>query len=539
MIQVFVHNKVRMLKNDDPLEPIYRESCKSIEAAEKFIRTYPNERDLCAGVLLKVAYLCDRNNEKYKAIEIYQRAINEYGEEFVPNVNAEFTVKEWALLRIGSLERDIGNRDKALEIFDNLSQSSNYNVKRSARVSYLSIKQSHLKLKATVKLPKKRYSPGEEIKGTIIVKNPENEAATIECFVRIRRKKGLTYGSIEQIGPMEITLKAGQEYKGTFIFDNSRNGFEQETWVIDCDLNGVPVRSNAVTIKVVEKAGSAAAMGLIISLASICLIIVLRRNKMTKINSPSIMLVVSVLLLSICQGELYSAEIDRWDLMMIDSAHIWKNLLTNYPYAEHQKHWPERKTGLEQIVNKYPDSQWADDAALILACGKFEFEGRAGLDDLQGNSEAYAKGYFGNAEEAIKDLRTIIDSYPHAKSIIDPVWFAGLGCKFNGVWLSSQGGLVSLNSDGTIQTSKPFDRSGAIPQKHKEVLAYFDHLEKYPVYTKHIAHLFISEILGHQGKFSEAASELEKVLSDLSEFEKAVKADNVAANGPDGVLIKR
>ncbi|NLW84706.1 MAG: hypothetical protein GXY41_09950 [Phycisphaerae bacterium] len=260
---------------------------------------------------------------------------------------------------------------------------------------------------------------------------------------------------------------------------------------------------------------------------------------MTKIKNPSIMLVVSVLLLSICQGELYSAEIERWDLMMIDSAHIWKNLLTKYPYAEHQKHWPERKTGLEQIVNKYPDSQWADDAALILACGKFEFEGKAGVDELQSNSEAYAKGYFGNAEQAIKDLRTIIDSYPHAKSIIDPVWFAGLGCKFNGVWLSSQGGLVSLNSDGTIQTSKPFDRSGAIPQKHKEVLAYFDHLEKYPVYTKHIAHLFISEILGHQGKFSEAASELEKVLSDLSEFEKAVKADNVAANGPDGVLIKR
>ncbi len=48
---------------------------------------------------------------------------------------------------------------------------------------------------------------------------------------------------------------------------------------------------------------------------------------------------------------------ERWDLRMIDDAHIRKNLLTNYAYAEHQKYWPNRKTALEQIINQFPDSQ--------------------------------------------------------------------------------------------------------------------------------------------------------------------------------------
>ena len=65
-------------------------------------------------------------------------------------------------------------------------------------------------------------------------------------------KKGLSYGSIERIGQNEIILKPGQEYKGTFIFE-SNNRFEPNTWVIDCDLNGVTVKSNTITIKIVDK----------------------------------------------------------------------------------------------------------------------------------------------------------------------------------------------------------------------------------------------------------------------------------------------
>ncbi len=230
----------------------------------------------------------------------------------------------------------------------------------------------------------------------------------------------------------------------------------------------------------------------------------------------------------------------RWDISMaeIQEVKIWHNLLEKYFAAEHQKYWPERKTALEEIVSEYPNSRWADDAALILACGKFEFEGKKGIDDLKSNSEAYTQGYFGNAKEAIKELRNIIKKYPNEKTIVSPWWLAGAGCRFDGVWIYTIGRLSFLNRDGSIREGRPFDKKGSISQQDKEVLAYFDHLDEYPVYTKDIAQLFITEILGHQGKFSDAALELEKVLSNISEFEKEVKADNVAASDPNGFLVR-
>lgn len=224
--------------------------------------------------------------------------------------------------------------------------------------------------------------------------------------------------------------------------------------------------------------------------------------------------------------------------MMINEAPVWKKLLKNYCYAEHQKYWPERRSELREIVNEFPDSQWADDASLILACGKFEFEGKEGIDTLRSNADAYRQGYFANAEEAIGDLRNIVNKYPKGRTIIKPVWIAGGGCRFDGVWEMSQGSLVFLNADGSVRTTKAFDRNGKIAQDEKEILTYFDHLDKYPVYTKDVARIFISEILGHQGKYSEAALELEKFLSDTAEFAESVAADTSAASRVEGYLVR-
>ncbi len=248
---VFTHNKIRIFEPDDPLSKAYHESLKSVEAAEEFIRTHPDEKDLCAGALLRIAKIYNGKNQKNKAIDIYQKAIDEYPDELLPNANTEITVKDAASLEMGLIEKDIGNRDKAMEIFEKLGKSSNPNTRNSARIFYLDTMQSHLELKAKVAIKKKNYSKGEEISGTVVVLNPEKEAVTFECFVRIRRKKHLSYGSIVRVGQQEIVLKPGEKFNGTFVFTNK--GLEPEKWVIDCNLNGVPIKSNTLNIKITNK----------------------------------------------------------------------------------------------------------------------------------------------------------------------------------------------------------------------------------------------------------------------------------------------
>jgi tetratricopeptide (TPR) repeat protein len=236
---------------------------------------------------------------------------------------------------------------------------------------------------------------------------------------------------------------------------------------------------------------------------------------------------------TLCSGQA-EPNSKRWDLMMIDEAPIWKNLLVNYFYADHQKFWPEKKKALQQIVNQFPDSQWADDAELILACGKFEYEGKQGIDNLTTNADAYAKGYFGDANEAIKDLRNIINKYPNAKTIISPWWAVGYGCTFDGIWEMNQSSLRRYNRDGSIRGGIPFGTS----QQEKEVLAYFNHLDKYPILTKDVAITFIAEIYGHQKKYKEGAEELEKVIANTDQLTKTLQADRITATDANGFLIR-
>lgn len=209
----------------------------------------------------------------------------------------------------------------------------------------------------------------------------------------------------------------------------------------------------------------------------------------------------------------------RWDLVMIKEAPIWKNLLKNYGYAEHKKYWPERKAALETIVNQVSDSRWADDALLILACGKAGFE-----NDTVG---------------AIADLRNVVKEYPKAQTIV-VYWDPDIGCVFDQTWLMWRGGLVFLNPDKTIRIAKPFDRDDEISQMENEALAYFGHLEKYPRSTKVMARLFMAEILARKkGDVQGAIAVLEEITADAAGYLAAtVQADGIAALKPDGYHIR-
>lgn len=218
-------------------------------------------------------------------------------------------------------------------------------------------------------------------------------------------------------------------------------------------------------------------------------------------------------------GQHISTGLERWDIQMVKEARVWYNLLTNYYYAERQRYWTERKAALEKIVREFPDSRWADDAALILACGKASFEN--------------------NVNGAIAGLKKVAEQYPDGQTIVSH-WYPHDGCRFDDTWLMWQGGLVFLNPDGTIRVAKPFDRDGQISQLEREALAYFEHLARYPRATKVIAQLFISEMLSQKGDRTGAVAVLKKIVTNSAQYLALIsRADRIAASRPDGYYIRR
>ena len=227
----------------------FRQTYRSPEAAERFISEHPQERDLCAGVLLNIAGRHLRKDRK-KALEVYQKAITDYGIEVVPDKNCNITVADYALFRIGILKKEMGQREEALAIFGKLSESADFNTRRGARNAYLMTRQSGLKLKATVSVPKRTFARGQDIPVSVTVRNPGNEDVTFQCFVQIRRSRHKSYGAIGSLAAgKEITLKPGEEFIGSFSF-TGRDRLEPESWLIDCSLNGVRCDSNSTIIKV-------------------------------------------------------------------------------------------------------------------------------------------------------------------------------------------------------------------------------------------------------------------------------------------------
>lgn len=214
-----------------------------------------------------------------------------------------------------------------------------------------------------------------------------------------------------------------------------------------------------------------------------------------------------------------SADSGRWDLMMIKEAPIWKNLLVNYSLADHRRFWPERKAALAKIIRDYPQSRWADDAALVLACGRASFE-----NDYAG---------------ALAGLTSLSAAYPLGQTIVVQ-WDKPRGCKFDETWMLWMGGLVFLNPDGKMRKANPFDRFGEIPQLEKEGLAYFAHLERCPFFTRVQAEFIKADMYKLQNKTALAIGTLEGIVSQsegyLPDFNRA---DRKAAALPDGYYIRK
>ncbi len=208
----------------------------------------------------------------------------------------------------------------------------------------------------------------------------------------------------------------------------------------------------------------------------------------------------------------------RWDLEMIEEARIWKKLLVNYAYAEHEKYWPETRAALREVVEKHAASQWADDAALMLAGGKASFEG-----DVPG---------------AIADLVKVVEEYPDGQTVVAR-WDPEDGCRLDEVWLMWQGSLVFLNPDGSMRVAKPFDKDRDLSQLEREALTYFDHLKYYPVSTQAMARLFMADMHASAGDQARASAVLREMVSDSRAYLNLIhKADRIAGRKPEGYHVR-
>jgi hypothetical protein len=240
----------RVLEPGSPIAKAYHKSEESIQASEDFIREYPRERDLCAGALLNIAKRYAKQGEKRKAIDVYQKAIDEYGNEVVPDVCATFLVKDWALFRIGRLERDIGNRDKALDIFGTLMKSSDFNTRTGSRIEYLATKQSHLKVTAKVAVHgMKSCSIGKRMPVSVTVENPTNETVIFMCHAHICLQH--TSAIAPREGSEEISLAPGEKRTMNLTFtekdtDHLSVGINQLT----ASLTGISYDTNSESIEI-------------------------------------------------------------------------------------------------------------------------------------------------------------------------------------------------------------------------------------------------------------------------------------------------
>jgi tetratricopeptide (TPR) repeat protein len=208
----------------------------------------------------------------------------------------------------------------------------------------------------------------------------------------------------------------------------------------------------------------------------------------------------------------HSQEIhsQRWDLRMMAERKIWKEIRLYYSRNPAER-WPERKNRLQKIINQFPTSQWADDAALMLAGGQ------AAVD--------------GNTESAIAALRQVMESYPSEHTIVVG-WRTYMGCKLDYMWMLETVPLLSRPRSRPIRVDVP--PSG----QKREILAYFEHLEKYPRRTVDVAQLMIAQMLSSQGDVKGAIAELETIIDRTGDLRTIVAADNQLAKRPNAHLVK-
>jgi len=215
-----------------------------------------------------------------------------------------------------------------------------------------------------------------------------------------------------------------------------------------------------------------------------------------------------------------STSLPRWDLMMIEEAHIWNPFTWFYNGARYDTtgylatNWNKRKVAIQAILEAHPESQWADDAALCLAC----------IQTAEGNLQG-----------AIRALEEVMERYPEGHTVVE---FCApyKGYILDENWLFLVWEAVQYHTDGEIQRSTPFDQNGEFDPMERAILRYFAHLEEYPRLTVDTAQMALASLLYREDR-DKADAELQAMLTRHSDLASLIEADRRAAADPDGHIV--
>jgi len=171
---------------------------------------------------------------------------------------------------------------------------------------------------------------------------------------------------------------------------------------------------------------------------------------------------------------------------------------------------PKREPGLREMLEKHPDSGYADDTALLLARAKLF--------------------YHNDPEGAIRELYKVIEDYPNGHWIAeDRVWLDYIAP-------TALSGKVPERGRGW----------GTLPPKAEggyawELITYFEYLEDDPHLTVDVAKYWIAHIIISKGlskRFPEAERNFKEVI-EAHRNEGRTAKDREAAKQPNASIISR
>jgi len=176
-----------------------------------------------------------------------------------------------------------------------------------------------------------------------------------------------------------------------------------------------------------------------------------------------------------------------------------------------------REANLLQLLRDYPDSDYADDALLLLARCKFLYQG--------------------DADGAIGGLYEVIQKHPKTAGsswIAEDRLFNGYvmltdvvkgGGRRNG-WY---GNILTEERIMAIPVEKGRDEWLRIRERSLKQLAYFEYWEAHPNWTEDEARYWIAWII-IKGDLKERMGEAEQVLRQIIQAEQRTKSDREAAS---------
>ncbi|MFC1781903.1 tol-pal system YbgF family protein [Planctomycetota bacterium] len=229
-----------------------------------------------------------------------------------------------------------------------------------------------------------------------------------------------------------------------------------------------------------------------------------------KIINKTLLLSLLVIISSRAIGQASNLQqLSKWeDQRRVDDFPIYSLLVKSQGagnFAPEPEQWemkgkltdPEREPALQKILKEYPDSEYADDAALLLARAKLF--------------------YHNDANAAVDDLYKVISDYP------DGNWISE-----DRIWLEMIPGIVHIDNNGQIVPRNPIKvRSGA-------KFSYFDYLEKEPHKTADEAKYWIAKIILSTNLKS---SRYEEVITNLQEVVEKYTDPNLNRRAKDANAI--